>query len=499
MRPDFDLESSNLAAVVDICRRLDGVPLAIELAAARVATLGVADIAQRLDQRFRLLTGGRRTAMERHQTLPAAVDWSYDLLDATQARAFNRLAVFAGGCTLGAAEVVVGDDGIDVDDVLDIVSDLVARSMVVADESDATTRYRLLETMRQYARERLDGSGEGDALRHRHAAYYAGLAELTTGGCKVGRRNAGSERSTSTSPTSGPRSNGRSIAATPISRLRLTIAVGGFGLWRPRYGVAQWNERVLQMPEAVITHCGRKQRHSRAEQDMLLGDPALLSERVRQMDQAFAEADLELTAVAHLVHAALASIAGEWDEGARQHAIVAIDLSLRAGDRFTACAHSAMTAMFFATASEFDDAVLKAEHAVALASEVMTPSLIAISETALGYALSTVDPERALSHLELASSQAKIVGNQLGIDLTARCLARLLAARGDLLAALEIIAPASRVASRQVFVCSSCSPASASPSTSPPKDTTCSPPSSWAASKRRTVATRATRSATVKP
>ena len=438
VRPDFDLESSSLAAVVDICRRLDGVPLAIELAAARVAALGVADIARRLDQRFRLLTGGRRTAMERHQTLGAAIDWSYDLLDDTQARAFNRLAVFAGGCTLDAAEELLSGDGVSREEVLDVVSSLVARSMVVADESDPATRYRLLETMRQYARERLDHSGEGDVVRHRHAEYYVVLAELAAA------RIQGRDEERWVRTVDLEVANFRAALDWSVDRgdadlaLRFTVAVGGFGLWRPRYGIAQWNERVLQMPEARDHPLRPHAAALAAQQDILLGDPALLSERVRLMDQAFDEADLELSAIAHFVHVALASIAGEWDEGARQHAVTAIDVSLRAGDRFMACVHSAMVAMFFATASEFDDAVRNAEHAVDLASEVMTPSLIAMSETALGYALSTVDPERAIPHLELASTQARTVGNQLACEVSERCLARLLAARGDLFAALEI-------------------------------------------------------------
>ncbi len=177
VRPEFALTEVNAPIVADVCRRLDGVPLAIELAAARVASLSVGEIAQRLDQRFRLLTGGRRTALERHQTLRKTVDWSYELLSDEDAQAFNRLAAFAGGFTLEAAEAVLSGEGIERDEVLDLLSSLVARSMVAADESAGETRYRLHETMRQYARERLDAVGEADAVRRRHAEYYLALAE----------------------------------------------------------------------------------------------------------------------------------------------------------------------------------------------------------------------------------------------------------------------------------------------------------------------------------
>jgi predicted ATPase len=177
VRPDFVVDAASAPVVADICRQLDGVPLAIELAAARVASLTVFEIAQRLDQRFRLLTGGRRTALERHQTLRAAVDWSYELLAPDAARVFNRLAVFAGGFSLAAAEAVVGGDGIGDADVLELLSGLVARSMLAADDVGGVSRYRLHETMRQYARERLDAMGQGEVVRARHARYFVTLAE----------------------------------------------------------------------------------------------------------------------------------------------------------------------------------------------------------------------------------------------------------------------------------------------------------------------------------
>jgi predicted ATPase/class 3 adenylate cyclase len=178
VKANFALNATNADAVAQVCRRLDGIALAIELAAARVAMLTPGEVARRLDQRFRLLAGGRRTAVERHQTLRAAIDWSYELLSETEQLLLRRLSVFAGGFTLEAAEAVTAGGGIEADDVFELLATLVARSLVVADTEDADTRYRLLETIRQYAQEHLDNSSDGDRARAEHAVYYAGFAEV---------------------------------------------------------------------------------------------------------------------------------------------------------------------------------------------------------------------------------------------------------------------------------------------------------------------------------
>ena len=171
VRDGFTLTADNVDAIVQICRRLDGIPLAIELAAARARMMSPMEIAARLDERFRLLTGGSRTAVERHQTLRQAVDWSYDLLEARERRVFNRLSVFAGGFTFEAAEAVAADHAIDGFDLLDAVGQLVDKSLLVAVETDDGTRYRFLETIRQYGLDRLDEAGETDEVRLKHAEW----------------------------------------------------------------------------------------------------------------------------------------------------------------------------------------------------------------------------------------------------------------------------------------------------------------------------------------
>jgi predicted ATPase/Flp pilus assembly protein TadD len=175
--PHFSPDGGTAAVAAAICRRLDGIPLAIELAAARGAALGIEDLASRLDDRFRLLTGGRRTALPRHQTLQATLDWSYELLSEPERLVLHRLAIFAGGFGLEAAGVVAASAEIAPSAVVDCVASLVTKSLVTANVGDATDHHRLLETTRAYAIEKLAESGELTSVGRRHAEYYRDLFE----------------------------------------------------------------------------------------------------------------------------------------------------------------------------------------------------------------------------------------------------------------------------------------------------------------------------------
>ncbi len=177
MAPNFTITEANAPAIAEICHELDGIPLAIELAAARVRMLAPRQIAHRLGDRFHLLTGGSRMAMPRQQTLQASIDWSYELLSDGERALLRRLSVFTGGWTLDAAEQVCGGAGIEHYAVLDLLTGLVDQSLVTTGEQDAEVRYGLLETVRQYATARLADAGELDAMGERHLAYYVGLAE----------------------------------------------------------------------------------------------------------------------------------------------------------------------------------------------------------------------------------------------------------------------------------------------------------------------------------
>lgn len=178
--PHFVVDKDNAPHIAQICHRLDGIPLAIELAAARVKMMSMEQISKRLDDRFRLLTGGARTALPRQQTLRALIDWSYDHLAENEQLLLRRLSVFAGGWTLEAAEEICAGDGIDTYDVFDLLTQLVNKSLVVViaeGSQSGETRYRMLETIRQYAREKLVEAGGSEAVRDRHLAYFVKLAE----------------------------------------------------------------------------------------------------------------------------------------------------------------------------------------------------------------------------------------------------------------------------------------------------------------------------------
>ena len=201
VEPNYQANAANAAALARICQRLDGIPLAIEMAAARVNVLSTTSLAERLEDTFRVLTGGSRTALPRQQTLRATIDWSYALLTDAERRLFQRLSVFAGGCRLDAAEIICADDGPDSSlgfgpasalgdgpaapnapsiaqaEVLNLLSSLVSKSMVIAERRGGPqTRYRLLETMRQYGREKLHQAGESDRLHARHLQFFGQLA-----------------------------------------------------------------------------------------------------------------------------------------------------------------------------------------------------------------------------------------------------------------------------------------------------------------------------------
>ena len=186
----FALSDDTAPIVADICRRLDGIPLAIELAAARVKVLSIPNLAQRLNERFKILTSGSRDVLPRQKTLSALLDWNYDLLTPQEQLLFRRLSVFAGGFGLDAATTVCGGEGLDEIEVLDLLTSLTDKSLVVADTSGEQERYHLLESTRAYALEKLSASGEREALARRHAEYFRGQAQEADERYGTGSSNA---------------------------------------------------------------------------------------------------------------------------------------------------------------------------------------------------------------------------------------------------------------------------------------------------------------------
>jgi predicted ATPase/DNA-binding winged helix-turn-helix (wHTH) protein len=187
--PDISLHGENLPAIASICRHLDGIPLAIEFAAARAATLGVQQVATHLDDRFRFLTSGRRTALPRHRTLRAMLDWSYELLPDEERLLLRRLGIFSAGFTFDAAVAVMQDTGLDVSAVTDGIGNLVAKSLVALNKSDEVTRWSLLETIRAYALEKLAEHAEVETTARHHAAYFRDRFAPRASGSRSGLSN----------------------------------------------------------------------------------------------------------------------------------------------------------------------------------------------------------------------------------------------------------------------------------------------------------------------
>jgi predicted ATPase/class 3 adenylate cyclase len=253
--PGFALDDRTAPQVASLCRRLDGIPLALELAAARLSSMALPQLVERLDRRFRLLTGGSRNAMPRQQTLQATVDWSFSLLNDTERETIRRLAVFAGGFDLEAAEAICAADGmVDEFEVIDRLHSLVAKSLVVADHGPDTVRYRLLETIRQYcAEDLLRASGEDVTFRLRaaHAGYFLVLAETAapeTRGPRQGHwlRRLDQERENLRAAQTELSASGRTEDV-----LRLCIALERFVLTRGHIEVLGWLSEALGQPSVA--------------------------------------------------------------------------------------------------------------------------------------------------------------------------------------------------------------------------------------------------------
>jgi len=243
-RADFELTAENAPSVASICARLDGMPLAIELAAPRLRSMSVDELNERLDQRFALLTDGSRAALPRHRTLRSVLDWSYDLLNEREQAMLRRVAVFAGGWTLASAEQVCTGGGIDASDAFERLTSLVDKSLFVTDEQAGATRYRMLETVRQYALDRLRESGEEAQWRARHLSCFLALAE------KLSARLHGPDMKAGVDRLASEQDNFRAAlgwccACRAEEGLRLAAAL--ISLWRIRALVEgrEWCSRVL--------------------------------------------------------------------------------------------------------------------------------------------------------------------------------------------------------------------------------------------------------------
>ncbi len=249
-QPAFALTDDNAHAVGALCRRLDGMPLAIELAAVRVRAMTVADLLERIDQRFSLLTGGPRREQGRHQTLQTVVSWSYELLSDREARLFDRLSVFAGPFPLAAAERVCAGEPIAAEHVAGVLAELVDKSMVAVDRTDDGARYRLLDTLRGYGSARLTETCDAERYQRAHAAYHLTFAEA------LGPRVRGADERTALAAIDAAVDDLRVAHAWLVSQrdvdaaLRLPVALRDYIGHRQRDEMVTWTERALDLPGA---------------------------------------------------------------------------------------------------------------------------------------------------------------------------------------------------------------------------------------------------------
>jgi predicted ATPase/DNA-binding CsgD family transcriptional regulator len=386
-RPGFVITTDNIEAVAEICRRLDGMPLAIELAAARLRAFSVAEIAAGLHDRFRLLTGGSRTAVRRQQTLRASVDWSYALLTEPEQTVFRRLAAFSGGFDLEACLAVGADDGVDRHQVLNQLARLVDKSLVAAEESHGITRYRLLETIRQYALEKLSDSGEADTVRARHSDHYCALADrldqsadVSPGG-KVERLDADIDNLRAAFQWSLELSDHEAALRLACSLQRLWL-----GRYRLREGLA-WFDAALAGDQAAEPLTPEVRARALADASVLdrwadgsrsgtlaaeavalarqLGDPALLGRAL----------------------AAAGSAAGYLYEDGRPSRDEAIVLARGAGDDRTAAAILGWQAYAAVVSGDLVAARSAAEEGLALARQAGNVTASRVCRIGLGWAM----------------------------------------------------------------------------------------------------------------
>jgi predicted ATPase/DNA-binding SARP family transcriptional activator len=426
----FTLTDKNQGAITRLCRRLDGIPLAIELAAARVRSLTPAELADRLDERFRLLAGGPRTAVERHQTLQRAIDWSYDLLYEHERLALNRLAVFAGSFDLAAAEAIIADDQLCADDVVDLLGRLVDKSLVLAEDHDSVTRYRLLETIRQYAQERLEDTGETERFRLLHCRHYVAFATIASDGLR------GRDEVAWTARVLVELDNLRGAmmwaAATRDSDLAFTLlnalALQGTAIG---YASASWVDHVM-------SYCTDTEHRLYPTVLALSGWAAMTRgdgrEGVAIVNDALRHAsaldDRDMCVLLYIANGVLSST-GTWDR-VPELTQRWVTLARMTGDDYH-LAHALSTSCVTILGSRETEIQAHPilEEALSVAHRSGSPTAIIWPTEMLGILLTEREPDRAAELLDEALVAAKSVGNVLGIGVGGSNLARVEAIRGD--------------------------------------------------------------------
>ena len=418
VKPDFKVTAENAAAVAAVVRRLDGVALAIELAAARVPAMTPAELARRLDRRFAVLAGGRRGAVERHQTLRAAIDWSFELLTEPEQALLGRLAVFAGGCTLHAAETVCSGEGIDPGAVFELLASLVARSLVVAEESGSESRYRLLETIRQYGEERLDQAGETEQWRARHAGYYADLPR------QVREHDRGRDEVFWAVRLSAEQDNLLAAWSWAVDTSNVDTAFAILAGFAP---CEVWSSYPLLLPGAAALELPGATEHP--GYPLALAVSAVLAsfradvtgaeEFCRRAADANARRDAPDWRVEETLCATRQNIAittGAFEDAGRL-AEQAAGLARAGGDLADASVELAIAGAARVFAGDAPGAVPLASEALALARQIRAPALIASGLLAVGLAVADTDPGQSRASLRESSELSTALGYQNDLGL----------------------------------------------------------------------------------
>ena len=419
VKPDFTVTAENAAAVAAVVRRLDGVALAIELAAARVPAMTPAELARRLDRSFAVLAGGRRGAVARHQTLRAAIDWSFELLAEPEQRLLGRLAVFAGGCTLQAVETVCSGEGIDPGAVFELLASLVARSLVVAGESGPQSRYRLLETIREYGEERLEEAGETERWRARHAGYYAGFPRQVRE-----HAHAPSDEAFWAVRLSAEQDNLLAAWSWAVDTGNLDTAFAILAGFAP---CEVWSSYPLLLPGAAALELPGATEHpgyplALAVSAVLVSfraDVTGAEELCGRAADANARRDTPDWRVEETLCAARQNIAittGAFADAARL-AEQAAGLARAGGDLADVSVELAIAAAARVFVGDASGAVPLASEALALARQIRAPALVASGLLAVGLAVADTDPGQSRASLRESRELSTALGYQNDLGL----------------------------------------------------------------------------------
>lgn len=410
-RPEFSLDDDAAPAVAEICRGLDGLPLAIELAAARVPALTVGDLAEHLSQRFTVLTAVRRTETERHRTLRAVVDWSYGLLDEPQRRVFERLSVFSGGWTMrDATSVCSVDDEPAPQQTVEIVASLAEKSMVVAPPPGGQSRYALLETLRQYGAERLQARGDAERVGLAHAEHFLALAEQADLGLRGADEGAWVQR------LGADLDNLRAAHVWCRDRrvadlaLRFSAALHRFACWQDNDEIFTWAAAAAELPAARGHPLLPTVLGSAGVGAWRRGDLAGAVEYAERGLAASAGVDHPSRALPFEVLADVHSFSGRLDDAFDAYAEAA-RLGRRAGDEQAVSYRIAGQALARAYLGDLRAALALADDLRRIARATHNPTAQAWALYTRGETLLDDDPGQALDLLDESLTVARAVGN----------------------------------------------------------------------------------------